>query len=769
MSWEAGQILPGLFLGGIDSAMCAKGLHDHKISLIISIHDEAGQSRPGDKSIAFVRLRVEDASDADILQYLHGAADRIQAHMSGSNSAAGTVLVHCLAGSSRSATLVLGYLIKHRGLSFRDSLELVRRNRPVANPNRGFWRQLVAFEMDVRGGVASYAQDELPGTVMFEQDALHRIISSFNHDRQRRQRQDKLSSDAALAAAAADDKEDREEEEEEEEEEEQQQQQEQKEGANVASPLLSRPPLLPLLTNSSLAAAAHEAGGAAAWDLLTRAWERLEHLESSKSPKAREKEQHQHRHQHQHQHQQEEDEEEEEEEGGQEQKEADKEDREVQGGSLLCAAARRMVWERLHLGPWKGVAPIWRRLYALASVLQAAFLHRQGRDADALEALDLCLMMAGAQAVARDVPRIMELVAEAEALAKARANGPAAGAVAAAAAAATATTAPAATATAVAANAATATATAAATAAAAAAALTAEERGGGSGGGGGGGGGNDYGGGGGGGDGCATQHELFEQIPALRRDIIVPDYTILEPTTTTKTTAAAHLTHRRAAPPRREQAAATNGHANGNANGNDDDDDKADDDNNSSCCCDDNHEDNGEDTVAINAWFGPAHTVSPLHHDPCHNLLAQVMGRKRVRLFHPRTSARLYPSPGLLSNTSQVDVEAVLCRDGGDDGDDDDAGGAGGVGDGGGGRAAAAEAAAAEAAAAAAASSSFPLFAGTPYQQCDLRPGEMLYIPPKHWHHVRSLDVSFSVSFWWGRGKEALVAAAAAGTKKAKR
>ena len=54
--------------------------------------------------------------------------------------------------------------------------------------------------------------------------------------------------------------------------------------------------------------------------------------------------------------------------------------------------------------------------------------------------------------------------------------------------------------------------------------------------------------------------------------------------------------------------------------------------------------------VIINMWLGPSHTVSPLHHDPYHNLLAQVHGYKYVRLYALEHSQALYPMTGRMYN-----------------------------------------------------------------------------------------------------------------------
>ncbi|KAM3961571.1 jumonji domain containing 5 [Aphomia sociella] len=120
------------------------------------------------------------------------------------------------------------------------------------------------------------------------------------------------------------------------------------------------------------------------------------------------------------------------------------------------------------------------------------------------------------------------------------------------------------------------------------------------------------------------------------------------------------------------------------------------------CCFSDSNE-----AVDVMAWFGPKGTVSALHHDPKRNLLTQVVGAKQIFLFSPNDTEYLYPHEHeLLNNTAQVDPREPDLE-------------------------------------------KYPNYKNAKPYYCVLRPGQMLYIPPKWWHFVESLSVSMSVSFWW--------------------
>jgi hypothetical protein len=59
------------------------------------------------------------------------------------------ILIHCMAGVSRSVTLTIAYLMKYFGLSMQAAYQLVKDKRPAISPNLNFMGQLVAFEQEL--------------------------------------------------------------------------------------------------------------------------------------------------------------------------------------------------------------------------------------------------------------------------------------------------------------------------------------------------------------------------------------------------------------------------------------------------------------------------------------------------------------------------------------------------------------------------------------------------------------------------------------------
>ena len=147
--------------------------------------------------------------------------------------------------------------------------------------------------------------------------------------------------------------------------------------------------------------------------------------------------------------------------------------------------------------------------------------------------------------------------------------------------------------------------------------------------------------------GYLAQHQIFDQIQALRRDIQIPEYcsAVTDVDTQAPIGAECHL------PP------------------------------------------------LISGWFGPAGTVSPLHNDPYHNILCQVIGSKYLRLYSLSNTNCVYAREGPVCNNSYVDVDNVDKE-------------------------------------------RFPLFETAPCWQCVLGAGEMLYIP-RYCHKECSVQTAF--------------------------
>lgn len=100
-------------------------------------------------------------------------------------------------------------------------------------------------------------------------------------------------------------------------------------------------------------------------------------------------------------------------------------------------------------------------------------------------------------------------------------------------------------------------------------------------------------------------------------------------------------------------------------------------------------------------WFGPAGTITPLHHDTSNILLAQVAGRKLYRVIPASQWEYIYNSIGVFSDVN-CEKPDLKC---------------------------------------------YPKFCKASVAEIVVEPGEVLFMPVGWWHFVRALDVSMTVSF----------------------
>lgn len=151
MNDSISYIIPHLYVSDWTSSQNSFMLKNKNIKAILTVEKTFKTNEILDyykiEGIDFMHISIDDNPDENISSFFDQSYDFIDKHITKREN----VLVHCMAGISRSVTIVLNYII--RKLSYYsinispkeavlNALYLVRQGRPIANPNNGFLEQL---------------------------------------------------------------------------------------------------------------------------------------------------------------------------------------------------------------------------------------------------------------------------------------------------------------------------------------------------------------------------------------------------------------------------------------------------------------------------------------------------------------------------------------------------------------------------------------------------------------------------------------------------
>lgn len=138
---EASEVLPWLFLGGVEVAKSKRYLRSLGISHVLNCAHTVCENYHEDEFKYVRAMDLADAADEEIGNFMLQAIADIETV----RETGGRILVHCQKGSSRSATLVIAYLMWYQNIDVEKAFSFVKKKRSIVSPNFGFMVQLRDF------------------------------------------------------------------------------------------------------------------------------------------------------------------------------------------------------------------------------------------------------------------------------------------------------------------------------------------------------------------------------------------------------------------------------------------------------------------------------------------------------------------------------------------------------------------------------------------------------------------------------------------------
>jgi protein phosphatase slingshot len=133
------KIFDWLYLGSYNNATNKKELEYVDIKYILNCATECKNLFSED--FVYKKLNLSDLCETKIDAHFEEAFEFINKAKEENSS----IFIHCQVGKSRSATIVIAYLMKHHNYKFDDAFNYVKKLRKLILPNLGFMARLREF------------------------------------------------------------------------------------------------------------------------------------------------------------------------------------------------------------------------------------------------------------------------------------------------------------------------------------------------------------------------------------------------------------------------------------------------------------------------------------------------------------------------------------------------------------------------------------------------------------------------------------------------
>jgi len=146
------QVLPYLYIGTETipaSPNAIERLKKLKVTHVLNVAMECnvGVTFPEDQ-IVYKKIDLADNLSENIAKYLWESCEWIENERKKNNNA--VFYIHCKAGKSRSATVVIAYLMKSEHWSMNEAYNYLKDLRPNISPNLGFVSALMEMEAEIK-------------------------------------------------------------------------------------------------------------------------------------------------------------------------------------------------------------------------------------------------------------------------------------------------------------------------------------------------------------------------------------------------------------------------------------------------------------------------------------------------------------------------------------------------------------------------------------------------------------------------------------------